>query len=1564
MAKWKELGEVPDSDEESELDSQEPNQELPQLNPTLNDDDVEDDFGDELHNGTQPVNRGQDRDIWDIPPSSSPPDQVNNAPASSSVLEPPPDSTPPGPQSSPPVPPLKEVVDTLVDRQPSQQPNEPTTREEKGAIAEEDEGPIPTATANIATDLVDVQDGNQGSTQEAVRYSRSLRPRKPIQEHPYLLESAQYSKALKSHGVRPIRLQIEEAARRRREEEDSQEQDYEDDSQSTAKEPAVEESGESQALNEPDPSDEFDELALSPARASSPPHRNSRPEDLLRSSQDEDEFPDLTDIAKWKNLGTSRNTNKRHASPKTSTKKKVPKHRQSANPTAASPLRRTLDVFDIPPSPPQTSPALFSTTPRPITSGPRATTTLTPKPSSVISSRNQSPAPATRTSRVIDLTIPDDQNDDSDEGDDASSRTSEDETDVLLQNSRRIRGVLPASWLRIDQQAPRSTPKGPNHQQRRSLDRSPEKPHRKGVAQRRQVSPKPTMDTPFFFNDSDDDDDFTNLRLDEHDTPDTSTTFPIFEDDAGSVVEEDHIDRMLPGSKRPSHDNDGQTRPRKKRKGQQSTFKGQSTQRKQQQRITGLLGRTKSVGSGNNSKDRKKHSSGATKHTKEGTSTSARARPRTPPRLSILDVAEPDAPAFIRIAARAARRRPDKGRTSPSTKHISLGTRKDHLEATEVLRDWRRGKIQPRISVDAIDMPRQADRPAPLQPVSHNPVAPARPRPGKPRVHRVITSSRFSRPSQLTKQSSMDNFVSVEADTTSEPNELTGIAAPLSRRKAPDRRRNFESASRPAQLEATGEIIGRHAFTARKKALDALYRKSRKPLPVPAGDRLERVMEKNATISNTQSTQYDMAFGETPEPLQIPEPVARRRLKSRKRTVPRHLDTSAPQYAHANDPLPREQSPATEVIAISETGDKLLGLGPFGTHYTQHFEVFPLDSGVFFHESTLVGSGRLAKALENSLDNLMHSRRRAIFVLDEKNLQWGSWDGQTSSELGIVCDWIVDQLGSATFSERSSGSVVRAALFTLEYFQDSLSFPDQPSQNAFVHRALEVLQSYSQRLGALPSSSDRSSQALTQVLSCCILTVFQVLRICQKFDMLSESFKLEELLKNTAKHASKRLLQTDLADVRSLYDDLQQMSYRERGIRDDQASTICWVVLMRVLEGARIPRSGFWDIISPMMLGTNAIPIVDAHALERAWQGLFTLLPLGEIDNSGVLIPGIRHTMPLEGWWLPQQLLTRIFQLYKSNSRQSPSFNDYCRGVVARCHYLVEHWGWRKCNGIIGTIFDFFASQDLSHLRNEEAYRSPQFLDDLAASPSLAILPEDRCFHIFLKLLAMSIKRLRKFGLIKDVRNLIARVLPNHDRHYVKEKDMHETELAALRNHHDLLCTLFWAAPPDLRPSTQLIEKLVVPGSSHKEACLVNLRAWNQLARFIVSSGEDISAYKPFAEWQRSVFQQVLDQYSSAESDIQQQFLRLSKDTSRSISQDLMNSVVKANKKASMDVLHFSMKGVVDVMRHSPTLAVTSFVLSHCRWSLYITQGPMLTPRRPTRSDFHTFVHIGRDRLE
>ncbi|KAI1453820.1 Mus7/MMS22 family-domain-containing protein [Annulohypoxylon moriforme] len=1526
MATWKELGEVPDSDDESGFDSSEESEH--ELSQQLSTPGVENGFE------VKGVQSGI-RTIWDIPLSSQ--NSGKECDANRDPIPPPPEapSEPESPRkldTSPLSSPLPEPIDD--SHNPTQTVETERAESNGPQVSEALSADLFTTAVFEVEDAFDEDETN--SAHEVAQLGRSLRPRKPIQEHPYLLESAQYSKTLKSHGVRPLRVQIEEAARKRQEE-DSQEQDYEDESQSTVRGLVQEDSSESQEIQHDVLFDDIGrEIGLTSSPPQPPEHREEEPEPLLRSSQGDEEFPDPADIAKW-NLGKRQTGSvKRQASPRVSKKRKLPKlHQPTRIARETSPSSRSGHIFDVPPSPPQTSPNFLTATPVTAVGRSRPITTLTPKPSSTISSQNPSPAPANKSSGMIDLTAMEDTGSEHNSGSSSDSE-SESET-VQAAMRRRMRGVLPASWLRLDQ--PGTRPKSTQAIPQRSPDRSPERTQRKGVAQRRQISPKPSSGAALFLDESDDDDDHdVTLQVDEIDEPRSNNRpdFSIFEDDAASVIEDDPIDFMMPGRKRSSAHLDGLERPRKRKKNQKSMFKGQPGQAKRQQRITGLLGRTNESSAMKNVRRHLTSSNSKGHRTREPGRTLARSTP--PPRLSILDVVEPDAPVFVRIAARTATRRQDKGRSSPSKKQIALGTRQDNVDAIGALRDWKRGRIQPRTSSSTLDKV-QTDVPKSLRPLSNNSVVQA-PKPNsKPRSRRVVSSSHFSQPQRMVKQASIDNFVTVEAAAPSSSTSLLPMVS-ASKHSQIARAKSYNNVtSRPAQLETANERTGRHAFDQRKRALDAIYRKSRRALPSPASIGLERLVDGNVPIKSPNQRVEN--FASHCDPKRIEPTPSRKRLKPRKHFQPRHVDITAPQYAHANDPLPREASPLLPIVEETHTTEltgKLLGLGPFGTHYTQHFEIFPLDPGVFFHESTLLGSGRLLKASNDiSSDSLHRSRGHATFTLDEKLLRWGQWDAQTSSELGIIFDWMVDYFHSDSPDLSGSARPIQAADFVLDYLQDHVNFSDGDSEKHFAGRALEILRSFVQRLDILES---RSSQSLIEVLSRSLIIVFQVLRICHSLNQLSEIFQLEELLSKISKRTARQLLKTGLADIRHLYHDLQRMPFRERGIRNENYSMVCWVILIRVLEETHIPRSGFWDVVSSVMLNTNLNSINDAHAFERIWYDLFTLLPLGEFDSTGVVVPGSRHTTPLEGWSLPQALLRRIFQLYEGNSRQSPSFNDYCRGIVSRCHYLVEQWGWRKSNGIIGSIFDFFAARGLSHLRNEEVYKSPDFLECLAGSPHLAIVPEDRCFHIFLKLLALSIKNLVSRGFTKDVRNMVARVLPNHNRQYEKEKDIHESDLAALRNHHDLLCTLFWAAPASLRPSVQTIEKLVIPASSHKEACLISLRAWSQLSRFVISSDENTGAYKPFADWQKSIFQQVMEQYLSAESDIQQQLSRMSKDASKNISRDMMNAVVKLNRKSAMDVIHFSMKGFLSVIKHAPTLSAASFALNHYQLDQVFTRFP------------------------
>ncbi|KAI0019824.1 Mus7/MMS22 family-domain-containing protein [Xylariomycetidae sp. FL0641] len=1555
MAKWKELGEVPDSDDESAFDTQESQSELPAQGHNRERDELV----------TEPAAAGHtDPSVWDVPFSSqtsfkkqdgadttrsdapAAPDEpleetslaeitklsAWDIPSSSqvSVQELDPSVAPKAketagasllqtdgslPERLPSLSPLAEPVEVTGNASGSNGQVAIDLNEVEILTAPPDAGDSEQFEA--VSELGDLQDDQDPAGQSPggriARLSRSLRPRKPIQEHPYLLESAQYSKTLKSHGVRPLRVRLEEEAARRRQEEDSQEQAYQEESQQTAKDTGQEDTEESQAPHIPSAfdGDELDELANSPERRPSPSPHGERitTSPLSRSSQsDEEEFPDPADIEKWTVKKRRGRPRKRPGSPKASAPRKQPKlQKTQGSSSIQDPAPQIIDdILDVPPSPPQTS------SPKPATPmagvrRSRPVTSLTPKASSTTSSRVQTPVPAKPMVNVIDLSSSDSENPRGPDPE-SSSTDSDEDPDPVQADIRRIRGVLPASWLRLDQQSdPRSAKK--------SIQRTDHVPavdqsHRKGVAQRRQISPKHSNDAALFLDDTDDDERLPPLGLTEQ-FPDEDP-IPIFEDDGASVVEENLIDPMLPTRKRASTKVPGQ--PKKRRKYTQSTFNGRPHARPRQQRLDWGVGTPKTT----LAKSRPDKGRPQKQGNQDG-STAKRTHP--PPRLSILDVVEPDVPDFIRIAARTTKQRKDKGRGSPSKKAIFLGTRQDSIDVSRILRNWQEGDIVPRqlklpeprptISMHAYNLPR------PLQPTSHNSIAQA-PKPQPNATPRGASSGLFPRPSRGARQSSMNEFVSTENETPNAP-VTKAPAAPFSHSK-------HHHPLRPALLEMAGPNTGRHVFHTGKKTLDALYRRSRTKLSAPDDVRLERVVEAPSQPDCVPDDSSREDVDSRARPWQ-------RMLKFRKRALPRALDITAPQYAHANDPLPREPSPPIhreDRAALAGEGGKLLGLGPFGTYYTQHFEVFPLDFGVFFREDTLLGSGCLAKMVDGrSLDRHTHPCDRRTFTLDEKTLSWGSWDAQTSSEFGILFDWILDRMQNA-HADLEVESAVRAMDFVLDYLHEGVIFPNTENEKLFAGRALEVLQNFQQRIDAFAAESEGQYRAMVEILARGLIFILRMIILCRKHD-LSEVIQLEMILTLTAKTAVRKLYSSGLAGIRNLYHDLQHMSIRERGIRAEQFHAVCWVIIIRVLEEARIPRGTFWDIASTVVLDAGAGSTVDVHIFEQAWRDLFTLLPLGEFDNSGILITNTRHTAPLEGWQIPQRVLKTVFSLYQTNTRQSPTFNDYCRGLVSRCHYLVTHWGWRRCNGIVGTIFDFFATQGLSHLRNEEAYQSPQFLEHLAESPSLAVEPEDRCFHIFLKLLAVTIKKLRELGLFKDVKNLIARVLPNHDRQLHKEKDIHESEVAALRNHHDLLCTLFWAAPVDLRPSVQVIEKLVEPSSSHKEACLVSLRAWSQLARFVISTSRDFAAYRPFADWQKTIFQQVLQQYLSVESDIQQQFLRMSKDSSRNVSQDWKNAVIRMNKKAVMDVLHFSMKAFLGVLQHAPTLATASFAMTHCQ---------------------------------
>ncbi|EFW99010.1 hmg-i/hmg-y, DNA-binding protein [Grosmannia clavigera kw1407] len=1373
-------------------------------------------------------------------------------------------------------------------------------------------------------------------------FVRSLRRRKPIQEHPYLLEDARYARVMKAHGLKPVRTTYNTTQDGDPAQEESQEKEF-----------AVGASQGPDRINSIPAEDTQIELQNSPVGLGevvrwTPSPRTSTPARQL--------FPSSRGSVEERTDGTSLSDEDEFPSPKTFVRRR--RQRLHAEGLAQDDTRRKQSravdpaLRDAPKSPRwipvrvELSPA---SSPEHHTGPHREVRDTVPSVAGYFPSGTRDNS----VSNVVDVedlegeafyeALGSAPEEDAEEGQNGS------------EGARRIGRRIPASWLILEQRRTASNTERPPAVSRRAGLQNVD-PSRKGVALPKRHSPGTAATTDFMFDDSDDDVEIIGDRpqvieavswleesLDEaegerREANHVANNFG----DLGSDMEEEIIDRMTSGTKRRTYRKGGHSK--KRQKTGSSLFKGTPGQKTRQPKITRMLGRSQAPASsvGSDRHFQRTHSA-PQRHLSKPTAGRSRAL-LPPPLLSILDLVEPAAPDFIRIAARTARSRPKLGKTSPSRKAINLGSRGDNVDALSVLHDWKSGKIRPRIQ-SAPRVARQPKKPQPLEEVS---LKYTRRGAHKPKE---VTTTRV--PSEGSLQHDGNN------------SSATGLSRRVTetQKQATSTTQNGKSTARPAQLETLSQNrLGRSYFISKKKELDEMYRRRRKDAHMLPNVRLERFIDGSASVDNGitddgNDFQDDVHFMDIDPRSAIGKKSQNAyscQSRFRKRDAPKLVDTTAPRFVHALDPIPLELGPVMEAQPTCCTEiktDKLLGLGLFGSQYSQHFDVFPLDGGIFLGRGTLLGSGRLSTAIGTDPTDELHSRYAKVFEfqLDGRNLTWTVWDDNASSEFGILLDWLADILhpNNTTPESQTGQNVSEAVNFVLDFIQRVISVSDvsEETQHSFIMRSFDVLSSFAGRLDAATSqheirATDRGIKNNLVALSGTVLMAIWMLRICRDSPTcLAVSFDVEELLKRIAKISIRLLLKCGLESIRSAYDDFQQPLFQGREIRGDMQTLVSWAILMQSLGYARIPKAGFWDMTYSVMLdGSSLRTCTDAKYMERMWEAMFTLLPLGEFDSFGVVQSGLRHLVSLDGWTLPREALNRVFQVYKENTRQSPSFNAYCRALLGRCHLLVKEWGWQRCSSIVGVIFDFFGQQDFAHLRNEEAHASPRFLEELADSPSLDLTPDDKCFHIFIKMLGLVILRLRRLDLTNELRNLITRTLPNHNRQYLKEQDIHSGELAALRNHHDLLCTLFWAAPPELRPGVHLIEKLVMPGSSHKEACIINIRAWNQLARFVVANGEDYNIYKGFASWMNSIFQQVLEQFLSVEADMQKQLLRLSENMMLGISPHIVKAMAAKNRAASLDVLHMCITASLDVLKHTKSLEMATYCFSSIQLEAIFTK--------------------------
>ena len=1340
---------------------------------------------------------------------------------------------------------------------------------------------------------------------------RNLRRRNPIQLHPYQIESEKYRQILKARGVKPLRIaQMEaEAIRTRDHEFQNQKYDAED--------------------------SQFKEWEEEDATLSSPLATQDTPRDEFQRPCEslvigDDELPDLSTLLRNPSINYVGNGFKRRKIilPSFKMPESSIMDQRLSNPANAAPDDED-HVFDVPPSPPQSgSPTSSKVTRR---HRPRFRYPLMPLPPAL-------PTPVTssepRQRAYLDISEDDpethDQHQristaDQDGSSNLSGASSDDEPPSEIQQAqRKIRGVLPASWLKLDLKSQKT--KARNH-----LDCHSSPSPNKGILQRgvaRPVAPGtrknpasskvqhgPVDISGYEGSSSENDDPQEGFHAQQKNMP-YDEDMDIFSIGRwGEAAEDDRIDAMLPTATRE------RARHRKKK----------TTQRK----LGGVEGQPVSEGE-NLAKEAWISRSDQPRITEKFVKAPRRESVVPPPRLSILDAhmsrehSQTPVPPFLKIASRTARGRKDKGRHSPSRKYLRLAAEKDDNDINKTLKDWREGTITPTLNTYShLKVRRSA-----LYPRSANSTLPSKTLDGlkSPEQLRlpllksasVRTHTRFRAPREV--QTSLEHLIKKRSSHAYESSDVPEDVRVQRTHHEAKKKGQILSAlqapydMRPAMLEVLrGDSDRKHAQTLFERDLSRInHFDDESGLP-----NVLRLFDREEGIRAVGHLVHPKDHGENKSVTNVRAPRRQSTVHWNRKRRLKHMESSTSWSGHPGAAIDVDDLPDEPPFACGSRASKnvLLGLRPFGTRYSDTCDIAPLPTGTCFYETSILGSGILAKSLRLADPSVLNGARgNLVRIYDKRTFRWGPWNDTVSSELGeftcLITQAIQDAWahGDNELTARCSRQAILMLKDIITYFSDHVSFLDDIDRIACVQRskllASEILNEVDQ---CSPDESESASQGTLewrshfryQVGTLNLILVNSLYQL-GKHDLVSAQLRqdIQSVIRKSAQLTLKLALKGDLEAFEACITHLRHSTTVNYVIGEQQHAVEAFVVAHHVVSEHHDLRAMILEVVQNKVPIMSPEGLTDVRIMEQCWQKLYTLLPFLEFDTKGVLETGRRFKIMFEDWMLVKKLIGPVVEVSLKNPRgQAASFNAYCRAVFGRCLRLINDWGWRRCEAIIGTLFDFFARNNLAHLRNEESHGSPPFLSQLDKNPPLIAEPEDRVFHILLKIIGSGIKHMVQEYPEKRVRDIVWRLMPNHGRFHPKEESIRQEDLDALRNHHDLLCTLYWASPSGCRPRLSIIRNLVNLETSHREACHINIRAWFNLVQFQLSTDEPVESLVPFAEWHDDFLSQILRQHALARIEAEGHVILAQQDGGLTVSKELLESTIARNQRQVEGIL-------------------------------------------------------------
>ncbi|KAF3910564.1 hypothetical protein ABW21_db0202184 [Orbilia brochopaga] len=1249
-----------------------------------------------------------------------------------------------------------------------------------------------------------------------VGVARNLRERKPIQLNPYLLEEQKYTSVWKSRGLRPIRYVYNETPQKPNNKEprdDSQDDDWTapggvEDEEETQTAGAQTQSFQSILGDEPALTQISENETLPTLDALHRLSNHDRPpspgvQNALNRNKRQKTQHSFQPTARTRRIMAAAKASL--VRDKTTAAPAVEVQPPPKTPTVAA--KDIFSMFDLESSDPESLPS----------SAPIPTSTNRRK---IVADSDESEGERSKTTKPPSLTSSSEsESSDTSDASDPLEIDSERREKEISRLQRKVRGVLPASYLRLNQTATDNS----THKQNIHLLNSPDRrPMVRGMAQmriRNRASPPPgSMANPL---------DLSSGESSQEDAPrPTATPVTLSVRSTGIsgssisvhrqrysrdyAFEDDTIDRML---SRPSRSKSGP-----------STSKSSKPKRLKQSKLS--------------SNSRQNQGTGAR-------SALAQRNPRPKPAaLSIVDACKryretsgSKPPQFMRVAERHAKKRKNNGRHLPDRKVIKIDRLlDDETDGEDMLTKWKRAKLARSSS--------SASLPSTTAPRSSN--------------TNIQATSGFSKlPSIFARQPTY------QQTKISHDNQ---VEAPGSKPRLVQSR----VVARPVTL----------SLQKRQSRIDQIAQRLRQQMlddPIEPDPPEPETMQGAAPRRQPQDRPRTVWINKPPEQYFVnarsevfnkdgklpPDPVRHRRKAVAPKRIVRRKSPIAFQPPERTIPVP-------DVMEIDAPDDQELlsfeNMPPMGTRFSNDFDVRVPEPKSLFGATTFLGSGCLFKALRTPAGVTSSASRSKVAseAFFGEIVEWGVYDEAVGSQFEICLSSLLQKAEECWNGDLSQGDYTDLILdlrrlfrYVVDYLSTSIYFSDSIDVVSFAGRFFDVINDtvakvMSREPGDGSHSSTKFSVFKAEVLSYASVILHEVASILGD-ESVAHRTRIEELRVEVLDHLIPVLMGIGIAELQMSLSKTTLTIIRNGQIDQNTIVLECWIVAyttFQLIGSGAVKRTPFWEAVNQGIRLNTIRHSKDVEAFESAWRTLFRLLPLGIIDPWGKISFVTNDRYLLENWHFVQELAGQAFHIYNAAGiRDQKTANGYIKALFNRCLILLRDWKWANAELIIATLYDFLAKRGLNNLPGETDLGPPKFLQHLD-TPAFDLDVPETSFTIFLKILALGMHGLKKASGDKVVNGLIIRLLPNHGRTLLKEEDLLQADLDNLRNQHDLMTAVYFGVGHAAKKRVIThVRRLVNPETSHSQACTLSLKTWSNIMTFELADEKKPEILEALMEW-------------------------------------------------------------------------------------------------------------------